>query len=48
SASIRGKGISCKTIFDCTVPFSLKDHFKRAQFRDVDPRPFAPDLFSEE
>jgi 4-hydroxy-3-polyprenylbenzoate decarboxylase len=47
SASIRSKGISCKTIFDCTVPFALKDHFRRAHFRDVDPRPFAPDLFEE-
>ena len=43
--SIHGKGIACKTIFDCTVPFALKERFKRAQFRDVDPRPFAPDLF---
>lgn len=32
------KGISCKTIFDCTVPFSLKDKFRRAEFMEVDPR----------
>jgi 4-hydroxy-3-polyprenylbenzoate decarboxylase len=43
--SIHCRGSTCKTIFDCTVPFALKDHFKRAQFREVDPRPFAPDLF---
>jgi 4-hydroxy-3-polyprenylbenzoate decarboxylase len=33
-------GTTCKTIFDCTVPWSLKDRFHRAQFRDVDPAPF--------
>ena len=37
SPSISDVGISCKTIFDCTVPFHLKDHFKRAQFMEVDP-----------
>jgi 4-hydroxy-3-polyprenylbenzoate decarboxylase len=45
SSSIHCKGSSCKTIFDCTVPFALKERFRRAKFRDVDPRPFAPDLF---
>lgn len=45
SPSIKEKGVSCKTIFDCTVPFHLKDHFKRAQFMEVDPRRFAPQLF---
>lgn len=37
SESIWEKGISCKTIFDCTVPFALKDRFKRAPFMEVDP-----------
>jgi len=36
SPSIRGVGITCKAIFDCTVPFELKDKFQRAQFKDVD------------
>ncbi len=36
SRSIPAPGVSCKTIFDCTVPFHLKDHFRRAQFLDVD------------
>ena len=36
SASILDKGISCKTIFDCTVPFALKEKFIRAKFMDVD------------
>ncbi|MDV3429226.1 MAG: UbiD family decarboxylase [Bacillota bacterium] len=45
---LRDKGISCKVIFDCTVPFHLKDHFQRAKFKDVDPRPFAPALFDKE
>lgn len=37
SPSIMDMGISCKTIFDCTVPFPLKDQFVRAKFMDVDP-----------
>lgn len=36
-AGIRDHGIACKTIFDCTVPFNLKEQFVRAQFMDVDP-----------
>ncbi|MDE1178285.1 MAG: UbiD family decarboxylase [Edaphobacter sp.] len=42
--SLPAKGVSSKTIFDATAPFHMKEHFKRAQFRDVDPRPFAPEL----
>lgn len=37
SGSIRDVGISTKTIFDCTVPFALKEKFRRAQFMEVDP-----------
>ena len=37
SRSISDEGISCKTIFDCTVPFHLKDQFQRAKFMDVNP-----------
>lgn len=36
ASSISDRGISCKTIFDCTVPFHLKEHFARAQFMEVD------------
>ena len=32
-------GTTAKTIFDATAPFRLKEHFERAHFRDVDPRP---------
>jgi 4-hydroxy-3-polyprenylbenzoate decarboxylase len=32
--SVRGQ--TCKTIFDCTVPFHLKERFRRAEFLDVD------------
>ena len=42
SASIRDHGISCKTIFDCTVPYHLKSRFARAPFakpREVSVRP---------
>ncbi|MFE8873655.1 UbiD family decarboxylase [Acetobacter persici] len=45
--SITAKGVSCKTIFDCTYPWKLKEHFVRAQFRDVDPHPFAPSIFPQ-
>jgi 4-hydroxy-3-polyprenylbenzoate decarboxylase len=48
SPSIRDVGISCKVIFDCTVPYKLKDKFKRAAFKEVDARRFAPSLFIEE
>ncbi len=37
---LKDKGLSCKVIFDCTVPFHLKEHFQRAKFKDVDPAPF--------
>ncbi len=45
SPSISYFGIACKAIFDCTVPFHLKDRFRRSQFMDVDPGKFAPELF---
>lgn len=47
SPSIIDKGIACKTIFDCTVPYHLKDKFQRAKFMDVDPSRFAPELFNK-
>ena len=45
--ALRDRGISCKTIFDCTVPFKLKDKFKRSAFMDVNPARFAPSLFDK-
>jgi 4-hydroxy-3-polyprenylbenzoate decarboxylase len=36
SASIPAPGVSCKTIFDCTVPFAMKSQFRRAEFMPVD------------
>jgi UbiD family decarboxylase len=42
---IRDRGISCKVIFDCTVPYHLKERFQRARFKEVDPARFAPELF---
>jgi UbiD family decarboxylase len=44
---LRDVGMSCKVIFDCTVPFKLKDEFQRSQFMDVDPSRFAPELFNK-
>ena len=40
SNEIIQRGTSCKTIFDCTVPWPVKDHFHRAEFLTVDPKPF--------
>ena len=37
---IRQVGNACKTIFDCTVPFDMKERFERAQFIDVDVEKF--------
>jgi len=41
---LRDNGISCKTIFDCTVPFSQKKMFERAQFMELDYKKWLPDL----
>ena len=38
SPSIPDVGVSTKTIFDCTVPFHLKDKFRRAPFMELDYR----------
>ncbi len=38
--ALRDNGITCKTIFDCTVPWNLKAEFVRAKFLDVDPARF--------
>lgn len=46
--NIKDRGIACKTIFDCTVPYALKAEFTRAKFKDVDPKRFAPELFRED
>lgn len=44
SPSILQTGMSCKTIFDCTAPFSLKAHFERSKFKQVDVKRFLPDF----
>lgn len=43
--SILDRGISCKTIYDCTVPFHLKEKFIRAKFMEVDPTRWLPESF---
>ncbi|MFR9095273.1 MAG: UbiD family decarboxylase [Blautia coccoides] len=45
NAELRGRGIACKAIFDCTIPFDQKDRFERARFMEVDPKHWLPDLF---
>jgi UbiD family decarboxylase len=42
------KGTTCKTVFDCTAPFHLKEHFVRARFKEVDPSLWAPSLFGKD
>lgn len=39
---LRYSSISCKTIFDCTVPWDLKDRFRRSPLVDVDLAKFLP------
>jgi gallate decarboxylase subunit C len=39
---LRTFGTCCKTIFDCTVPFDLKERFERPQFIDVDLEKYLP------
>lgn len=45
AASIRARGVACKAIFDCTVPFDQKERFERAKFMDVDPAHWLPEMF---
>jgi 4-hydroxy-3-polyprenylbenzoate decarboxylase len=42
SPSIPAEGMSCKTVFDCTVPWHLRERFVRAPFGDADARRFLP------
>ncbi|WP_241622807.1 UbiD family decarboxylase [Rosenbergiella australiborealis] len=42
SSSIRAHGVTCKTIYDCTVPYHLKANFQRSQFMEVDVDRFLP------
>jgi 4-hydroxy-3-polyprenylbenzoate decarboxylase len=42
---IRARGVACKAIFDCTVPFDQKARFARAKFMDVKPEHWFPELF---
>lgn len=41
------RGTTCKAIYDCTVPFRLRDQFTRARFMDVDPAHWVPHLFGK-
>ncbi|MFJ1649491.1 UbiD family decarboxylase [Streptomyces sp. NPDC088258] len=37
------KGVTAKMVYDATKPYALRDTFRRAHFRDVDPTPWYPD-----
>ncbi len=39
--SCRHHGCACKAIFDCTVPFDMKDRFQRCKFMDIDKEKWA-------
>ena len=43
-SSITARGVACKTIFDCTVPFDQKDRFIRAPFMELDPTRWVPEV----
>lgn len=45
SETIRARGVACKAIFDCTVPYDQKKDFERAQFMEVDPKHWLPEMF---
>lgn len=47
SHTISARGVACKAIFDCTIPFDQKHRFERAKFMDVDYKKFAPELFNK-
>ena len=42
SPGIADRGVSCKTIFDCTVPYSQRARFRRAEFLEADPAHWLP------
>lgn len=42
--ALRDNGISCKMIFDCTVPYAQKKRFERSKFLEVDYRKWCPEL----
>ncbi|WP_322095673.1 UbiD family decarboxylase [Paraburkholderia bannensis] len=46
--ALPARGVTCKTVFDCTAPFHLRGEFERAKFMEVDPRPWAPTLFNDQ
>jgi 4-hydroxy-3-polyprenylbenzoate decarboxylase len=41
--TVYARGITCKTIFDCTLKYDLKDKFERSPFADLDYRKWFPD-----
>lgn len=43
--SLPARGVTSKTIFDATVPYALREDFRRAAFLEVDPHPWAPSIF---
>lgn len=42
--NLRDNGLSCKTIFDCTVPFSQKIRFERSKFLELNYKKWVPDF----
>ena len=44
SWSVRLNGNSCKTVFDCTVPYAMKERFTRAKWLEVDETKWFPEV----
>lgn len=42
--SILQNGMTCKTIFDCTVPWKMKVYFQRSAFEEIDIKKFFPNF----
>lgn len=40
NSSIPARGVGCKAVFDCTVPWDKKERFRRAAFMELDPARF--------
>ena len=44
SATVGADGAACKAIFDCTVPFEMKERFRRPEFLELNVRDYFPEL----
>ncbi|MDD4370927.1 MAG: UbiD family decarboxylase [Anaerostipes sp.] len=45
NSALTDRGMTCKTIFDCTVPYHLKDKFQRSKFKELNPDNYKIEYF---